>query len=279
MNKNKANRSLHAEKTTRTDSIKIMKETGKLKLSFWNYVNHYFIVIFVLLIPTFSLVSVFEIYVTNTYDGVRPASELLGFSLPWLIPAAFLFYIQRNQLKFKKIYTLYSDDEFKEAIKRTVEELGWIVERNNKTYVRAHRPWNWTGSWGEMITIIKLKDGLLINSIGDPGAWGSGFAYGWNRKNIRVFLRNLSDVKNQVSFKEITEVQENEWSLKRVVARLFMYPLCLGLIAVGLFVIANPANWKSQGAGLAVIVFACYYLYVDIKLIREQNKARYHNKL
>lgn len=261
------------------DWIKIMKETGKLKLSFWNYVNHYFIVIFVFLIPIFSLASVFEIYVTKTYDGVRPASELLGFSLPWIIPAILFFFIQRNQLKFKKIDIQYSDDEFKEAIERTVKELEWIIERNNKAYVRAHRPWNWTGSRGEMITIIRLKDGLLVNSVGDPEVWGSGLGYGWNRKNIRVFLKNLSDVKNQVSFKEITEVQENEWSLKRIVVRLFMYPLCLGFIATGLFVIANPANWKSQGAGLAVIVFACYYLYADIKLIREQNKARHHNEL
>jgi hypothetical protein len=262
-----------------TDWIKIMKETGKLKLSFWNYVNHYFIVVFVLLIPIFSLVSVFEIYVTKTYDGVRPASELLSFSLPWIIPAVLFFFIQKNQLKFKKFNIQYTDDEFKEAIDRTVKELEWRIERNNKTYVRAHRPWNWTGSWGEMITIIRLKDGLLINSIGDPDAWGSGLGYGWNRKNIRIFLKNLSDVKNRIPFKEIIEVQENEWSLKRIVVRLFMYPLCLGLIAVGLFVIANPTNWKSQGAGLAAIVFACYYLYADIKLINEQKKARKHNKL
>ncbi|TKG87353.1 hypothetical protein EYV94_28360 [Puteibacter caeruleilacunae] len=55
--------------------IKYMKETQRLKLSFWQTVSHYFIVVCILLIPFFTLISVFEIYVTKTYDGVRRAEE------------------------------------------------------------------------------------------------------------------------------------------------------------------------------------------------------------
>ncbi|MFZ7132259.1 MAG: hypothetical protein ACOWWR_07870, partial [Eubacteriales bacterium] len=62
------------------DWIENMKETQRLKLSFWQTVSHYFIVVFFILIPIFTLISVFEIYVTKTYDGVRSAGELLRFS-------------------------------------------------------------------------------------------------------------------------------------------------------------------------------------------------------
>lgn len=259
------------------DLIKIMKETEKLKLSFRQIVNHYFIVVFLLLIPLFMMISIFEIYITKTYDGVRSVDELIRFIIPCIVLAIIFFFIQKNRLKFKKIKIDYTDEDFKEAVNRTVKDLEWKIDKNNKTYLRAFRPWNWTGSWGEMITIIKLNDGLLVNSICDPDKWTSVASYGWNKKNIRTFLNNLSDTKKGIDFKEIIEKPENEWTLKRIAVRLLMYPLCLGLIAVGLYVILNPVDWKSQGAGIAVIGFASYYLYIDIKLIRKQNKARKPN--
>ena len=260
-----------------TDWIKIMKETGKLKLSFWNYVNYYFIVVFMLLIPIFSLISVFEIYVTKTYDGVRPTSELLSFSLPWIIPAVLFFFIQKHQLKFKKIDIQYSDDEFREAIERTVKDLEWKIERNNKTYFRARRPWNWTSSWGEMITIIKLKEGFLINSIGDPNAWGSGFGYGWNRKNIKTFIKHLTETKQGLPFIEKEEKIENEWSLKRIAVRLFMYTLSAIIITAGLFAIYS-STIRGIIAGIASISIVSIWIYSDIKMIKNQKKARKHNK-
>lgn len=261
-----------------TDWIKIMTETGKLKLSFWNYVNHYSIVVFLLAFPIFSLVSVFEIYVTKTYNGVRQASELLSFSLPWIVTAILFLVIQKQQLKFKKINIQYSDNEFKEAIERTVKELEWEIERNNKTFVRAHRPWNWASSWGEMITIIKLKDGFLINSIGDPETWGSGLGYYWNRKNIKTFIKHLTEIKQGLPFIEKTEKVENEWSLKRIGIRLLMYPLSILIIAAGLFAIYS-STVRGVIAGIAGISFFSIWIYVDIKMIIKQKKARKHNKL
>jgi hypothetical protein len=122
------------------DWVKNMQETERLNLSFWQIVSHYFIVVFVLMIPTFTLISAFEIYLTKTYDGVRSAEELLRFSLPCIVLAIFLFFIQRNRLRLKKIRIDYTDEEFNEAVQRTAKELEWTINRNNKTYLRANRP-------------------------------------------------------------------------------------------------------------------------------------------
>ena len=255
-----------------------MKETQRLKLSFWQLLSHYFIVVFILSIPMFTLISVFEIYVTKTYDGVRTAEELLRFSLPWVIPAIAFFFIQRQQLKFKKISIDYNDEEFKEAVIRTVKQLEWTIDKNNKTYLRAHRPWNWTSSWGEMITIIKLSDGFLINSIGDPNAWGSGFGYYWNKKNIKTFIKNLSDIKKGIPLVEKIEKTENEWSFKRIAVRLFIYPLSAIIIAAGIIAISS-ATIRGTIAGIAGISFVSIWIYADIRLILKQKKARKHNNV
>lgn len=251
------------------DWIENMKETKRLKLSFWQTVSHYFIVVFFLLIPIFTLISVFEIYVTKTYDGVRSTGELLRFSLPWILPAIAFLFIQRYRLRFKKILIDYTDEEFKEAVQRTSKELEWTIDKNNKTYLRANRPWNWTGSWGEMITIIRLKDGLLTNSICDPDKWTSVVSYGWNRKNIRTFLKNLNEVKDGTPLKDVVEIPENEWSLKRITIRLLMYPLSAIIIAAGLFAIYN-STLRGTIAGIAGILFVSIWIYADIKMIIKQ---------
>jgi hypothetical protein len=258
------------------DWIKKMKETERLKLSFWQTVNHYFIVVYILLIPIFTLISVFEIYVTKTYDGVRSAEELLRFSLPWIIPAIAFLFIQKYRLRFKKVTIDYTDEEFKEAVERTVKELEWTIDKNNKTYLRAYRQWNWTGSWGEMITIIRLKNGFLTNSICDPDKWSSVASFGWNRKNIRTFVKNLNDVKNDIPIQVIEEKQENEWTLKRIGIRFLMYPLSAIIITAGLIAIYS-STIRGMIAGIAVISFVSIWIYADVKLIMKQKNARKHN--
>ncbi len=179
-----------------------MRKKRRLQLGWWKTLDHFSIVILILLIPGFALFSVFEIYITDTYDGVRTADELISTAWPWLIPAIAFYFIQKRRLRFKEVKVKYSDLEFQEAVKRTAKEYEWKIELNNKNIFRAYRPWNWTASWGEMITIIKDKDRLLLNSICHSDKWSSVASYGWNKRNTDTFLRNLVDVKNNISIQE-----------------------------------------------------------------------------
>jgi hypothetical protein len=128
-----------------------------------------------------------------------------------------------------------------------------------------------------MITIIRLKDGLLINSICDPDKRSSVVSFGWNRKNIRTFLKNLNDVKNGITVEEIIEKPENEWSLKRIGVRLLMYPISVVIIAVGVFAIFS-STVGGVIAGMTGISLVAIWIYVDIKMIIKQRKARKNNK-
>lgn len=247
--------------------VHIMKQNKQLKLSRWQTLVHFFIVLFLLFIPVLTLFSLFEIYVTETYDGVRTADELISTTWPWIIPAVAFYFIQKRRLRFREVEVEYSDQEFQEAIKRTAKEYDWQIELNDNKIFRAYRPWNWTGSWGEMITIIKDKDRLLLNSICDPNKQSSVASYGWNKRNIDTFLKNLIDVKKDIHVLERIERTEKEWTFKKVVIRLLAYPFCLFLVGLGVYMIFNPVNWKSQGAGIGMMTIPGIYLYSDLKMI------------
>ncbi len=256
-----------------TEWIDIMKQTSRLKLSRWRLFDHYFVVIFILVIPLLTLFHLFEIYVTNSYDGVRTASELISTSWPWVIIAIALYFTRKRQLRFKEVKIEFTDQEFKEAVERTTNEYHWRIDLNNENILRAYRHWNWTGSWGEMITIIKDHDRLLLNSICDPEKTSSVVSFGWNKRNVETFLKHLNDAKNGIPVQEVIEMQENECTLKKVLFRLFAYPLCLFLIGFGFYMIYDADDWGTPFTGMGAIAIASFYLYTDLKLIMRTRRT------
>lgn len=269
----------HAKKPMNKEWIDIMKQTKRLKLSRWQTLEHFFIVILILFIPGFTLFNLFEIYVTDSYDGVRTADELISTTWPWIIPAITFYFILKRGLRFREVKVEYSDQEFQEAIERTAKEYKWQIELNDNKIFRAYRPWNWTGSLGEMITIIKDKDRLLLNSICDPNKRSSVFSFGWNNRNIDTFLKNLVDVKKDIPVQLKIERPEKEWTLKKVIIRLIAYPFCLFLIGLGMYAIFNPVNLKSQGAGVGLITIATIYLYTDLKMIFKNKSTNVQQRI
>jgi len=252
-----------------------MLSEKRLKLSKGAMLTHYAIVLFLLLMPTLTLVSLFEIYVTNTYNGVRSSNELIVTGFPWLIPALVFYYLQRRKLNFKEVVIPYTDNEFKEAVCRTVNELKWEVELNNRNILRAYRHSSFTLSWGEMITIIKQPNRLLVNCICDPTKMSSIASFGWNKRNIGTLLRNLHEVQEQIPEKlHFPDKLINEWSFTRTIGRLLIYPFCLFLIALGVYLVLSPQTLKTQIAGIGAMVAGTFYLYLDLKIIASKKSKR-----
>ncbi|RTY85433.1 hypothetical protein EKL32_28625 [Flavobacterium sp. GSN2] len=135
-----------------------------------------------------------EIYIFKLHSQMIP-ERVLGICICSFALSIVFFLIQNRKLYFRQIDVSYSENQFQEAIKKTVEDLEWIIDVNKKDLFRAYRPSNWTGSWGEMITIIKKDNQILFNSICDPNLKSSILSYGWNNKNRKQFLSNLESVK------------------------------------------------------------------------------------
>lgn len=180
-----------------TNLNEMIKEK-RVKLSkaetFW----HYSIVPFLLIVPLITTWSLIQYYLLDTYTGVREPNELVA-GYYFVIPAFIMLFIQRNRLKFKVLMVRgVSQEMFDEAIEMTSEALGWQIETFSKNYIRAYRPWSWSGSWGELITIIRDRDKILVNSICNPNAIFMSIAsYGWNKKNVRTFINNLKAVNEK----------------------------------------------------------------------------------
>ena len=128
--------------------------------------------------------------------------------------------------------------------------------------------------WGEMITIISRGNYILINSICSPDKWPTITSYGKNRKYVSVFLQNLNNVINGVEFVHKAETIENELSLKRMIFRIIMYPICLLLIIAGFAMIYSHITPRNALAGIGLIAFAIIIFYSDIKLLMNYIKKK-----
>lgn len=74
------------------------------------------------------------------------------------------------------------------------------------------------------------------------------------------------------------DINASEWTFKRIIIRFIAYPFCLFIIGLGIYMIINPVNWKSRGAGIGAILIASTYLRADLKILIKNRKARTHNK-
>jgi len=172
--------------------IQNIKETETLKLTRGQLFGHYAIVPVLLIVPIMTTYFLVEIYVTKTYTGDRTADELILTGYPWLIPALLFYFIQKRRLKFTSINISVDKDKFHKAAELTADKLGWTIQHISTDSVIAVRQGGFlSGSWGELITIIRGSNKVLINSICDPDNIVSVASYGWNNKNVRTFKSTL----------------------------------------------------------------------------------------
>jgi hypothetical protein len=174
-----------------------MKDTGCLELTKWQLFRHYsiiYILIIVSVITTTTTVHLSEYSVINKYNIAKPtsASGLFLYRYVWLILAAIFYFIQTKRLKFKTINISVDEDKFKDAAIKTSKELDWKLIRKTNDIVIAKRGFSWK-SWGELITIIRDDERILINSICDPDKWPSVISYGMNKENRETYERFVRD--------------------------------------------------------------------------------------
>lgn len=185
---------------TNIQFIDEMKTTERVKLSFWNSINHYLIVLFTFIPLILSIYNYFKFYLTNSYTGVKTPSEMLVVSIPFTIAGIFFYYIQYKRLKFITLKTNLSQNKIQEIVSETAKQLEWIkiTKSVDLTIFKTFPNWS-TGSWGEQITIIINDDKVLINSICDPDKTSSIASFGRNKKNVITLLQNINNAQIHLS--------------------------------------------------------------------------------
>ena len=175
-----------------------LEQSNSLRLTRGQLFAHYAVVPFLLILPIYTTYSLIQIYLTHNYTGVRSAKELIMTSYPWIILALGSFFIQKKRLKFREIGISVKPENFKKAVILTSNKLNWEIKNMTNDYAVAVRNGNFLGgSWGELITIIRKKNIVLINSICDPDNIISVASWGWNKKNIETFKMSLENIVNE----------------------------------------------------------------------------------
>lgn len=174
-----------------------LEKSNSLRLTRRQLFAHYAIVPFLLITPIMTTFSLFQIYITKNYTGVRSAEELMKTGYLWILPALIIYFIQKRRLKFRVIKISVTPENFKEATILTGDKLNWEIQNITNNYIVAVRQGNFVGgSWGELITIIRKDEKVLINSICNPDNIISVASWGWNRKNVETFKICLESMIN-----------------------------------------------------------------------------------
>ena len=170
--------------------IQQMLNTGTLVLTKQQLFWHYSIIPLLLIAPILTTVDVFKLYIFHTYTNTH---EIDYYQYLWILPALIFYLLQTDRLKFKVINISVDSDCFHKAVEEAAKDLEWTINHHYEDCVIAGRSWNWTASWGELITIIRDKDKILINSICDPDNVPSVASWGMNKTNIRIFIEHINE--------------------------------------------------------------------------------------
>jgi hypothetical protein len=157
----------------------------KLRLPRGQKLNHFLIVV-ILTVPSLTLLV---FYFKDLVETGAARTGFLWAGLLLIAPAALFFYIQDRRLRMHAVETDLSHEQIIETVEMVARRLGW--QRSSKTdrsYIASTSPGFWSGSWGELITILFDKNTVLINSICDPDQQSSVVSCGRNRKNVEALV-------------------------------------------------------------------------------------------
>ncbi len=173
-----------------------MIDTETLVLTKGQLFWHYCIVPFLLISPIVSTIDLLKYYLTDSYSGTRSIGEMATWSYLPVIPALAFYFIQKRKLKFKVIDISIDSESFLVAINQSAQQLNWQIIKKSQNLIVARSSFNWR-SWGELITVIRLKDKILFNSICDPDNRASVASWGMNRVNFKSFEYHLMSNNHQ----------------------------------------------------------------------------------
>ena len=171
-------------------TIKKCIKKNELQLNFWDKIGHFWVVIFVLIIPVTTVV--FKIKdILNKTEKPSKDGEIYLFIIPILLSIIF-YLLQKKRLQFKIVETELNIKEVYKVVDETAIELEWAINKRKNSYIIAStNPKFTSGSWGEQITVIYTENKILVNSICDLNKKTSLVSMGRNKKNEQTLINNI----------------------------------------------------------------------------------------
>lgn len=259
-----------------------MEKRRKIELTTIERLKHFklpliFVIIFLLLSITYLLN--FE----NSKFNFFLICALSFFSI-----GLYSFLKQNEKLFFFSFTTSTTDYNFKKLIEGVTMELDCTRISVSKNKARIFRRQDVLNG-GEDIFIIKEGNRIFINSIRSLKFASSNYSKRRNKENIITVLRNIENIikgKNlneQIRIrkekKEIEFWNQNEWTFKKILMRLIMYPFTISVLAMFFFLLARICSdivnftinyWliiESMYCLIYLAIIAKLFIVADIKIL------------
>ena len=172
------------------EEIRYSIEKNEVKLTIWEKLNHYGIVIFQLIIEGLYLIG----FVRDHENKPLKSSDGLFIGVfVILILILFLTYkLLRHRLAFNSIETSLKRTELNEIIRKVGIEHKWILLTVNENCIVAKTKPGYFPFWqGERITILFDQNKVFINSICDPVRTNRLLSLGQNRRNVNTLMDKI----------------------------------------------------------------------------------------
>ncbi|NOQ71761.1 MAG: hypothetical protein GQ574_07165 [Crocinitomix sp.] len=244
--------------------LSIITDNKRLILNWKQKLKHYSPAIWIFAVILIMIIYVlWDEYFSAEKHGVRTMGEMLQAYLYLGIMPTIIVFVKYRKLRFKEIPISVTEEELEEAIKRTAKDRKWHLKLNQENVYQYESAPGFTTNWGMMITIILEKESFLFNNICSLET-RSSISLGLVHKDRDVFLTHLKQVILGEDYTKMREINDTQWNWKMVLARLFLYPLCIFFLWVSIFHLIPSGKYILP---IITISIALTYLISDLYMI------------
>lgn len=177
----------------KSSHISEIKRTCILKLTKWQMLTHYFLVLLPLSIAVYNFYVALKIEYSEGYEVARTQKEIVVVAVFWLSLAILIFIIKKRRLRFSKVAISLNENQFKQAMSQISEREKWRLGNNTKHFATFYNGSGWTS--GLKLTVLRFDNHLLINSICDPDRKASISIFNENERNIKRLQKSLNNLR------------------------------------------------------------------------------------
>lgn len=233
--------------------IRVNLKTKRLELTSWQYLKHFY----------FALIPLAIYFVTVSVDWSIGNGFLVAIAISLIV-----ILIQWRILKFKEFKINCNHQDLIDAMHRSARSLDWNVESTlDVIYAYDKEVFEYRYNTGYLIVIAKTNSGFIFNSLSDPRKFVVPLLKPYYNLNLEVFKKHLIDIVKGIDYNEAFPSLSNEWTFKKILVRIFLYPLSLALIALFFYFLFNSEalSFKSFIASAISFIVSVVYLIYDIK--------------
>lgn len=267
-------------------NIKRMIRRKRVRLSPGFKILHYLplLPLFWVSLVLISLISQFD--KSGSYGNFTYTEGIMPFAPPLIIFSFLLYRYQRAKLGMTEVLINLKRGEFARVIDYMKQTCNWDIQTQKGGLLTAHKRAPKTLGFEEIITVIRSRNTILINSRSNPVRWISFISFGRNIRNTSDFVRAMDTCCQESPKMSLFKWNGDISPFATVMYRIVAGAICLGSVGLALWLIIVNDEWIGWLAGWGIISFVLFVIDTDLgealvryRASKHYGKERFRNDL